>query len=58
MTENGIANALPQSTGSTEFYDIGTAEPFAIHGSEIEQRRKLVEALRLKEKDSNYQNAY
>ncbi|MGN0319114.1 MAG: BREX-1 system adenine-specific DNA-methyltransferase PglX [Lachnospira sp.] len=58
VTENGIANALPQSTGSTEFYDIGTAEPFAIHGSEIEQRRKLVEALRLKEKDSNYQNAY
>lgn len=58
VTENGIANALPQSTGSTEFYDIGTAEPFAIHGSEIAQRRKLVEALRLKEKDSNYQNAY
>lgn len=58
VTEKGIANALPQSTGSTEFYDIGTAEPFAIHGSEIEQRRKLVEALRLKEKDSNYQNAY
>lgn len=58
VTENGIANALPQSTGSTEFYDIGTAEPFAIHGSEIEQRRKLVEALRLKEKDSNYHNAY
>ena len=58
VTENGIANALPQSPGSTEFYDIGTAEPFAIHGSEIEQRRKLVEALRLKEKDSNYQNAY
>lgn len=58
VTENGIANALPQSTGSTEFYDIGTAEPFAIHGSEIEQRRKLVETLRLKEKDSNYQNAY
>lgn len=58
VTENGIANALPQSTGSTEFYDIGTAEPFAIHGSEIEQRRKLVEALRLKEKDSDYQNAY
>ena len=58
VTENGIANALPQSTGSTEFYDIGTAEPIAIHGSEIEQRRKLVENLRLKEKDSNYQNAY
>lgn len=58
VTENGIASALPQSTGSTEFYDIGTAEPFAIHGKEIEQRRKLVETIMLKEKDSNYQNAY
>ena len=27
ITENGIANALPQSSAATEFYDIGTAEP-------------------------------
>ena len=25
VTENGIADALPQSNGTTEFYDIGTA---------------------------------
>lgn len=27
ITAEGIANPLPQSTGDTEFYDIGTAEP-------------------------------
>ena len=26
ITENGIASALPQSAGGTEFYDIGMIE--------------------------------
>lgn len=58
VTESGIASALPQSTGTTEFYDIGTAEPYVINGKEIEQRRKLVEAIRTKESDSDYATAY
>jgi len=58
ITENGIANALPQSDGTTEFYDIGTAEPYAINGEEIKQRRALVDVIRAKEKDSDYAVAY
>ena len=46
ITENGIADALPQSNSTTEFYDIGTAEPYAINGEEIKQRRALVDVIR------------
>lgn len=58
ITEAGIADALPQSTGTTEFYDIGTAEPYAIDREEIRQRNALVQALRKKEEDSDYATAY
>ena len=58
ITENGIANALPQSSAATEFYDIGTAEPYSINGEEIKQRRALVDVIRAKEKDSDYAVAY
>lgn len=58
ITENGIAVALPQSNGTTEFYDIGTAEPYAINGEEIKQRRTLVDVIRAKEEDSDYAVAY
>lgn len=58
ITENGIANALPQSSSATEFYDIGTAEPYAINGEEIKQRRALVDVIQAKEKDSDYAVAY
>ncbi len=58
ITKNGISKALPQSTKDVEFYDIGTAEPYAIRGEEIQQRKSLVDAIRAKEKDSNYETAY
>lgn len=58
ITENGIADALPQSNSTTEFYDIGTAEPYAINGEEIKQRRALVDVIRAKEEDSDYAVAY
>lgn len=57
ITKNGISKALPQSTKDVEFYDIGTAEPYAIRGEEIQQRKSLVDAIRAKEKDSNYETA-
>lgn len=41
ITEDGIKDPLPQSTGTMEFYDIGTAEPYAITGEAISQRKKL-----------------
>ena len=58
ITANGIHAALPQSTGQTEFYDIGTVEPFAISGEAIQQRRHLVELIKRKEKETNYKTAY
>ena len=58
ITADGIKDPLPQSTGTMEFYDIGTSEPYAITGEAIPQRKKLVEVIRRKEKDSNYATAY
>lgn len=58
ITKNGISKALPQSTKDVEFYDIGTAEPYAIRGEEIQQRKSLVDAIHTKEKDSNYETSY
>ena len=58
ITADGIHSALPQSTGQTQFYDIGTAEPYAITGVQIHQRHHLVDLLRQKEKESDYKTAY
>lgn len=58
VTADGIHPALPQSTGQTKFYDIGTAEPYAISGEAIRQREHLADRIRRKAKDSNYQTAY
>lgn len=58
ITESGIASALPQSTGTTEFYDIGTAEPYAISGDAVRQRRRLVELIERKAKETDYKTAY
>ncbi len=58
ITVDGIQNALPQSTGTTEFYDIGTSEPYAIAGDAVKQRRHLVELIRAKEREINYKTAY
>lgn len=58
ITAEGIQKALPQSTGTTEFYDIGTAEPYSIAGEAVKQRKSLVDKIRAKEKETNYQTAY
>ena len=58
ITAEGIANPLPQSTGDTEFYDIGTAEPYSIHGLAVKQRKRLVELLNKKAEESDYATAY
>lgn len=58
ITTERIQKALPQSTGTTEFYDIGTAEPYSISGTEVKQREKLVELICRKEKETNYKTAY
>ena len=58
ITADGIHAALPQSTGQTEFYDIGTTEPYAITGDAIRQRKQLVELIQRKEADTDYSTAY
>ncbi len=58
ITPDDIHPALPQSTGQTKFYDIGTAEPYAISGEAIRQREHLAELIRRKAKDSDYKTAY
>ena len=58
ITADGIKNALPQSTRETEFYDIGTAEPYAITGEAVRQRRSLVDVMNQKSHETNYQTAY
>ena len=49
ITEDGISEALSQSTPSTEFYDIGTDNPYAISTNQIKQRKRLVEVIRKKD---------
>ncbi len=58
ITESGVQPPLPQSTKDTEFYDIGTGSPYSISGEAVSQRRKLVEAIREKERKSDYETAY
>ncbi len=58
ITEEGIKDALPQSTQDAEFYDIGTKEPYAIQKEEMKQRRELVSIIRKKASQSEYKSAY
>ena len=58
ITADGVQKALPQSAGITEFYDIGTAEPYSISGEAVRQRRHLVDLIRAKERETNYKTAY
>ena len=58
ITENGISEALSQSTDNIQFFDIGMAEPYSISGDEIKQRKSLVDTIKNKEKDSDYETAY
>lgn len=58
ITENGIAEKLPQSTGDTYFYDVGTKDYTKISGIEIKQRDALVKAIQTKERSyKSYQEA-
>lgn len=58
ITEEGIKDALPQSAQDAEFYDIGSKEPYAIHGEEIKQRKELVSIIRKKASQLEYKDAY
>ena len=58
ITPKGIKDPLPQSTGETQFFDIGTAEPYSITGEEIKQRTSLVNIINQKAKETDYATSY
>lgn len=58
ITDKQIKQPLPSSTQDVLFFDIGTMEPYAITGFEIVQRKKLVEVIEQKAKQSDYATAY
>lgn len=59
ITENGIAEKLPQSTSDTYFYDVGTKDYMKISGIEIKQRDALVKSIQTKERSyKSYQEAF
>ena len=58
ITAQGIKSALPQSDRTTEFYYIGTSEPYSITGMAVKQRRSLVDIIDQKAKETNYATAY
>lgn len=59
VTENGIADKLPQSTADLHFYDVGTKNYAEISGTEIKQREALVKAIKTREKSfKNYKEAF
>lgn len=59
ITENGIAEKLPQSTNDLHFYDIGTKEYAEVSGIKIKQRAALVKTIQTRELSyKSYQEAF
>ena len=58
ITEDGIKTTLPQSTKDTEFYDIGTKEPYIVGGEAVKQRRRLADLINGKAVSSDYKTAF
>ena len=59
ITENGIAEKLPQSTSDLHFYDIGTKEYTEVSGIKIKQRAALVKEIQTREHSfKNFQKAF
>lgn len=58
VTDKKIKEPLTSSTKDVLFFDIGTTEPYAVTGIEIEQRKKLTEIIEQKAKQSDYATAY
>lgn len=59
ISENGIAEKLPQSTNDLQFFDIGTKKYAEVSGKEIKQRDALVNAIHTREQGfKNYKEAF
>lgn len=55
VTENGIAEPLPQSREDAQFFDVGLTDPYRIEGEAIAQRKRLVAVLN---KETTRQGSY
>lgn len=58
VTENGIADPLPQSTGDLQLFDIGTKDYSEVSGIAIKQRVALVNEINNRAKTSDYKTAF
>ena len=58
VSESGIAKPLPQSTKDLQFFDIGTREYVQVSGREIDQRNALVKAIKERQADGEYADAF
>lgn len=58
VTENGVAQPLPQSTRDLQFFDIGTKDYAEVSGTAIGQRNGLVKAIQAKQQGSDYKTAF
>ena len=58
IREDGIQNPLPQSTTEIEYYDIGSAKPYALTGDDLKKREKIISRLQYDINDSDYKTAY
>ena len=57
ITEKGIAEPLPQSTGDLQVFDIGTKNYAEVTGTAVKQRAALVREVRQREKTADYGTA-
>ncbi len=56
ISDKGIAEPLPQSSGNVQFFDIGTNQPVEVRDEAIEQRKALVAHIR--SKNTEYKEAF
>ena len=57
ITEKGIAEPLPQSSGDLQVFDIGTKNYAEVTGTAVKQRAALVSEVRQREKTADYGTA-
>lgn len=59
MTETAIAEPLPQSNESVQFFDVGLPQPYRIEGDAVTQRQRFVAELNKETaKQGSYTAAY
>ena len=58
ITKDEIKKPLSQSTDDMQYFDIGSSTPYSLPKAGIILRNKLVSALEMEAKQSNYETAY